>query len=84
MTWHEYKVSKLPADFLVDGKVVPLPVIVKFDSGREEEDWISGGELMMYCDKSCPPEMGHPVAWRYKYSKAEFLRLVEEQRRRRQ
>ena len=84
MTWRKYVPGMFPDNFCVNGEAVPIPVIVKFDTGKTDDDWILNGELMMYCEISCPPTVGRPVSWKYKYSKAEFLRLVEEQRRRRQ
>lgn len=78
--WHKYAVGSLPKDYIVDGGPVPIPVIVRFDSGREEEDWIVGGELFLYCEKSCAFLFGRPIEWRYQYDKTEFLRRVNEYR----
>lgn len=81
MMWNKYAAGELPSDCVVDGKIIPIPVIVRFDDGHEEEDWIAGGELFLYCEKSCAFLLGHPIAWRYKYSKAEFLRRINEQKK---
>lgn len=79
--WHKYSVGELPEDLMLGGEVIPVPVIVRFEDGREDKDWIVGGELFLYCEKSCAWLLGHPKEWRYEYdSKADFLRALAELR----
>lgn len=79
--WHKYAVGELPEDVVVDGEVIPVPVVIRFEDGHEAEDWIVGGTLFLYCEKSCAWLLGHVTEWRYLYdSKEQFLEALSEHR----
>lgn len=81
--WHEYAVGHFPDDLVVDGAIVPRPVIVQYENGHEEDDYIFKNALMFFCVTACVPIYGPPKRWRYRDSKDEFMRKVEAERLRR-
>lgn len=81
--WFKYKPHKFPPELIVDGATVPRPVVVRYENGHEEDDYIFNGALVFFCETSCTPIYGRIVKWRYKYTKAEFFKKVYEERERR-
>lgn len=81
--WHDYAVGHFPDDLVVDGAIVPRPVIVQYENGHEEDDYIFKNALMFFCVTACVPIYGPPKRWRYRDSKDEFMRKVEAERLRR-
>ncbi|MBR1896065.1 MAG: hypothetical protein IJ822_04740 [Pyramidobacter sp.] len=59
--WIDVK-ERLPEEKPCDGGTVSEPVMVRYSSGEEREDWLLNGQWVLYCEKSST--IGYPVAWR--------------------
>lgn len=80
--WHDYSPGNFPEDIYFGDEIIPIPVEVMFDNGTVLEDWIVGGELFLYCQKSFAYMTSAPVpkAWRYQYEPDVLLKRIEQQR----